>query len=64
MLEKPFLLSETDKKQLFDLTIVVPAYNETSRLPTMMKDTLPVNLIRNKYSLIVFGEESKRRQTF
>ena len=34
-----------DSKQYdFDLTIVVPAYNEEERLPTMMKDTLPVRI--------------------
>jgi len=38
--EQPDLLSS--KKAEFDLTIVVPAYNEENRLPTMMKETLPV----------------------
>ena len=39
--EKPDLLSAN--KAEFDLTIVVPAYNEEKRLPTMMNDTIPVN---------------------
>lgn len=38
--EKPDLL--TSKKAEFDLTIVVPAYNEEARLPVMMKDTIAV----------------------
>ena len=32
----PFLLSETQEQ--FDLTLVVPAYNEEERLPSMLKD--------------------------
>jgi dolichyl-phosphate beta-glucosyltransferase len=30
-----------NKKYDVDLTLVVPAYNEEKRLPTMMKDTMP-----------------------
>ena len=37
---KPFLLDELTKEAIFDLTLVVPAYNEEQRLPTMMKETL------------------------
>lgn len=32
------------KKYDIDLTIVVPAYNEESRLPVMMKDTIAVTV--------------------
>lgn len=32
------------KKYDIDLTIVVPAYNEESRLPVMMKDTIAVTI--------------------
>ena len=35
----PYLLDT--KKYDVDLTLVVPAYNEEKRLPTMMKETLP-----------------------
>jgi len=41
--EKPDLLSSITKPE-FDLTIVVPAYNEEKRLPTMMNDTIQVRL--------------------
>lgn len=37
----PDLLS-TSQQVEFDLTIVVPAYNEEKRLPTMFDETLPV----------------------
>ena len=37
---EPFLLD--NKKYDIDLSIVVPAYNEVQRLPTMMNETLPV----------------------
>ena len=40
--KKPFLLEITDKDADYDLTIVIPAYNEEKRLPKMMKDTLTV----------------------
>ena len=36
---KPYLLD--NKKYDFDLSIVVPAYNEERRLPVMMRDTIP-----------------------
>ena len=36
----PFLLDGLAKEAIFDLTLVVPAYNEELRLPTMMKETL------------------------
>ena len=39
---EPFLLD--NKKYDIDLSIVVPAYNEVQRLPTMMKETLPVKI--------------------
>ena len=35
------------KRYDFDLTIVVPAYNEESRLPTMMKETVEVRRSRD-----------------
>ena len=43
-MNKPFLLENLEKHTEFDLTLVVPAYNEEMRLPTMMKDTISVKL--------------------
>lgn len=37
----PDLLETAGPKRTFDLTIVVPAYNEEARLPVMMKETIP-----------------------
>jgi dolichyl-phosphate beta-glucosyltransferase len=37
----PDLLETSKPQRTFDLTIVVPAYNEESRLPVMMKETIP-----------------------
>jgi hypothetical protein len=39
--DKPYLLE--DKDFGVDISIVVPAYNEEARLPTMMTDTLKVS---------------------
>ena len=36
----PFILDDMDKEELYDITLVVPAYNEELRLPIMMKETL------------------------
>jgi len=45
---EPFLLD--NKKYDIDLSIVVPAYNEVNRLPTMMDETLPVFLSLSFFS--------------
>ena len=37
----PYLLD--DNKYDVDLSIIVPAYNEEARLPTMLNETLPVS---------------------
>ena len=37
----PDLLESSKPMRTFDLTIVVPAYNEEARLPVMMKETIP-----------------------
>ena len=42
----PYLLDKLEKEAEFDLTLVVPAYNEESRLPIMMKDTLEVSILK------------------
>ena len=42
---EPHLLVKMEKEPDFDLTLVVPAYNEESRLPVMMKDTIKVRVI-------------------
>ena len=42
----PYLLDKLEKEAEFDLTLVVPAYNEESRLPIMMKETLEVSIYR------------------
>ena len=42
-IETPYLLNSQSHD--IDLSIVVPAYNEESRLPVMMKDTLEVNIL-------------------
>lgn len=34
---KPYLLENFEKEAMYDITLVVPAYNEEMRLPTMMK---------------------------
>ena len=36
----PDLLETSKPMRTFDLTIVVPAYNEEARLPVMMKETI------------------------
>lgn len=41
-LEEPNLLTNMEREALYDLSLVVPAYNEEKRLPVMMKDTLAV----------------------
>jgi hypothetical protein len=41
-LKDPFLLSNTDKEVTYDISIVVPAYNEFNRMPKMMSETLNV----------------------
>lgn len=41
-LEEPDLLTNLEREALYDLSLVVPAYNEEKRLPVMMKDTLAV----------------------
>jgi hypothetical protein len=38
--KKPFLLENMDKEALYDISLVVPAYNEELRLPIMMKETI------------------------
>ena len=48
--EKPDLLTTT--KPVFDLTIVVPAYNEEKRLPTMMQETIPVCPLKLRFFLV------------
>jgi dolichyl-phosphate beta-glucosyltransferase len=37
---KPLPLTRLDEPSKVDLTVVVPAYNETERLPSMMADTI------------------------
>jgi hypothetical protein len=41
-LKDPFLLSNTEKEAPYDISIVVPAYNEFNRMPKMMSETLDV----------------------
>jgi dolichyl-phosphate beta-glucosyltransferase len=36
----PFILEDMAKEALYDITLVVPAYNEELRLPIMMKETI------------------------
>ena len=35
----------TDDEPTYDLSIVVPSYNETNRLPGMMKETVEVRTL-------------------
>lgn len=42
-ISEPFLLKELDKESEYDLSIVVPAYNEEQRLPLMMEETVEVS---------------------
>jgi hypothetical protein len=35
-IKDPFLLQNTDKEAPYDISLIVPAYNEYSRLPKMM----------------------------
>ena len=55
-----------NKKYDVDLTLVVPAYNEEKRLPTMMKDTMPYlqkkcneGRMFRKVELIIVNDGSK-----
>ena len=49
---KPYLLENLDKAALYDLTLVVPAYNEEKRLPVMMNETLEVILALHLFPLV------------
>lgn len=54
----PLLLEQMDKRSEFDLTLVIPAYNEENRLPTMMNDTIKVKkiIILIICNYLAFGE--------
>lgn len=45
-INEPFLLQELEKEAQFDISIVVPAYNEEMRLPQMMTETVEVSYLR------------------
>ena len=47
-LDVPYLLNSQalKKEDEVDLSLVVPAYNEESRLPPMMKETIEVRLFK------------------
>lgn len=42
-LSEPFLLQDLGKEAPYDLSLVVPAYNEEQRLPKMMDETVEVS---------------------
>ena len=48
-MNQPYLIDSTDSND-FDLSIVVPAYNEDQRLPKMMEETVEVR----EYSLFFY----------
>jgi hypothetical protein len=43
-IKEPYLLQNTDKEAPYDISFVVPAYNEFNRLPKMMNETIEVRL--------------------
>lgn len=63
--KKPFIFENMEKDALYDLTLVVPAYNEELRLPIMMKETIAYleKLIAkgmlNKVEMILVDDGSK-----
>ena len=42
-LKEPFLLQNTDREVPYDISLIVPAFNEETRLPKMMKETIEVS---------------------
>ena len=51
----PHLLDKLEKTAEYDLTLVVPAYNEESRLPVMMKDTINVIIVESLFIIIIIS---------
>lgn len=59
---EPLLLK--DNKDKFDLTLVVPAYNEENRLPKMMLETTEVYLRNNSIILQYLKKEYQKGMIF
>ena len=58
--EKAYLLENQKENEHYDLTLVVPAFNEEKRLPKMMKETVEVRLVYLVDNTLVPGKRANK----